>query len=572
MKVGKIKSLLFTLFGCFYAITAYSAASLFSDYGQIQNVQNYSTNPFWTPNSPYNQKMPQPVYVQGTAISNEECVNVLQSAVSMQCMARNNCKNTTLSDIRPAIIVQLSNLPNKAYSTACIGYLDTVYESYVAQYGNNAPTGRVDFPTATTPNPALNNNAPVIKNPYKTQPSKWKQEINERANELEQLQKQTNSVNTGLAPTAFPTTYADLSFTERLENNTEGYAPYKGTTAYRTINVNFDTADWCNSHPSAKECKEYEEIKKRQEVANNSSGGNKNDKPNFNGSNKFINDCVAKFINDDTKWQNALSSIFKDVASNADLTQDVITAHQAEIYNLLATNTKEYCLDNIGLIAKNGGNATINFKHNNKNYSFNFSVEELFKYLPIRVAILVLKDRSKKANDIITKSEMPTDYWWNKDCSDHIIWSNLDDDAAINKAGQAVFTEFGGSEHEYFIDFPVGSSNRAFPGLILQEKTGVPKTELIIVYNNLQTGLARIDNFVKALKGQQCSRDGLAAYLVAIDAEKIEDSNDITHLIGGAAGAAVAGAAVVVPIMSLLPTDIADIQQVAVIDGPYNID
>ena len=320
MKAGKIKSLLLTIFGCFYAIFAYSATSLFSDYGQIQNVQNYSTNPFWTPNSPYNQKMPQPVYVQGTAISNDECVKVLQSAVAMQCMARDNCKNTSLADIRPAVVVQLSNLPNKAYSTACIGYLDTVYESYVAQYGNNAPTGRVNFPNATTPNPSLNNNnAPIIPNPYEIKTPKWQQEINERSQELQRLQSQTNSVNTGLTATAFPTTYADLSFTERMANETEGYAPYKGTTAYRTINVNFNTADWCSSHAGAPECKKYEEAKKREEETRRAAetkkreeetrraaeAKNNNSKQNSanssKGSNRFISECIARFANNDDK-------------------------------------------------------------------------------------------------------------------------------------------------------------------------------------------------------------------------------------------------------------------------------
>ena len=46
----------------FPAFYAAAAVSLFSDYGQIQNVQNYSSNPFWSPNAPYNQRFPQPVY------------------------------------------------------------------------------------------------------------------------------------------------------------------------------------------------------------------------------------------------------------------------------------------------------------------------------------------------------------------------------------------------------------------------------------------------------------------------------------------------------------------------------
>ena len=34
-----------------------ATTTLFSKYGQIQNVQNYSSNPFWDPSSPYNQRV-----------------------------------------------------------------------------------------------------------------------------------------------------------------------------------------------------------------------------------------------------------------------------------------------------------------------------------------------------------------------------------------------------------------------------------------------------------------------------------------------------------------------------------
>lgn len=247
MKVGKIKFLLLAIIGCFYATFAYSAVSLFSEYGQIQGVLNYSTNPFWTPKSPYNQKTPQPVYVKGTNVSDVECQQVIESAVTMQCMARNNCKDTTLSDIRPAIIIQLSNLPNKAYSTACIGYLDTIYESYIAKYGNNAPTGQVAFPTGTVPNPSMNNNAPIIQNPYEIKTPQWQKEIQNRSNELQQLQQQNGAGNYGLSAADFPATYQDASFLERVENDAQGYKPFEGKTAYNTINVK-NREEWCKEH------------------------------------------------------------------------------------------------------------------------------------------------------------------------------------------------------------------------------------------------------------------------------------------------------------------------------------
>ena len=182
MKKGNIKSLLFAVFCGFYAFCATAAVSLFSDYGQIQNIQNYSTNPFWTPNSPYNQRMPQPVYVQGADLNAEDCFNVVQSLVSVQCMARDNCKDTSLADIRPTIMVQLSNLPGNNYVSACSGYIDGVFESYVARYGNSVPNRAVAFPTATTPNPDLNNDNKIkIQNPYKQVTPKWQQEIKERS-------------------------------------------------------------------------------------------------------------------------------------------------------------------------------------------------------------------------------------------------------------------------------------------------------------------------------------------------------------------------------------------------------
>ena len=110
MKGNTLKSLLLSVICGFYAFGATAAVSLFSDYGQIQNVQNYSSNPFWSPNAPYNQRLPQPVYATGADLNSEDCQKVVQSLVAAQCMARDNCKNTDLSDIRPTVMVQLSIL------------------------------------------------------------------------------------------------------------------------------------------------------------------------------------------------------------------------------------------------------------------------------------------------------------------------------------------------------------------------------------------------------------------------------------------------------------------------------
>ena len=266
MKARYFKSLLCMILSGFAVFSANAATSLFSDYGQIQNVQNYSSNPFWTPNAPYNQRLPQPVYVQGADLNTEDCIKVVQSLVAVQCMARDNCKSTALADIRPAIMVQLSNLPGKNYVTACAGYIDGVFESYVAQYGVTAPKDMnraVAFPNATVPNTSTNdNNGVQLYNPYKIQTPEWKQDIIDRSQELKKLQNQ-NAGNNNLSAAAFPTTYADLSFSERMQNAAAGYAPYKDLKAYKI--PDFKTAEeWCSDaeHSGEPYCVEYFDKKK----------------------------------------------------------------------------------------------------------------------------------------------------------------------------------------------------------------------------------------------------------------------------------------------------------------------
>lgn len=255
MTKNYLKSLLYVFACVFCVFTANAAVSLFSDYGQIQNVQNYSSNPFWSPTAPYNQRLPQPVYATGADLNSEDCIKVVQSLVSAQCLARDNCKNTDLSDIRPTIMVQLSNLPGANYVSSCSGYLDGIFESYKQQYGNALPNRPTAFPDATVPNPDVNDTGGIkFDNPYKSQPAKWQIEQKERADELQRLQAQNGVGKEHLVKTDFPATYADLSFSERMENDRAGLMPYKDTTAYRTINVKSES-EWCREHPESSECK-----------------------------------------------------------------------------------------------------------------------------------------------------------------------------------------------------------------------------------------------------------------------------------------------------------------------------
>jgi hypothetical protein len=276
MKGNFLKSLLFVIACGFYTFGATAAVSLFSDYGQIQNVQNYSTNPFWSPNAPYNQqRVPQPIYAQGADLNSEDCIKVVQSLVSAQCMARDNCKDTDLSDIRPTIMVQLSNLPGHNYVSACSGYLDGVFESYVQQYGNAIPNRPTAFPEETTPNPDLDDSGGVqFENPYKKKPAKWEQEMKERSDELKRLQAQNGVGQERVVKTDFPATYADLSFSERLANDTESVMPYKDSSAYIIPDIK-STAEWCESHIDSPECKAYKKVKDDKNEGSTDSKGRK---------------------------------------------------------------------------------------------------------------------------------------------------------------------------------------------------------------------------------------------------------------------------------------------------------
>lgn len=215
----------------------------FSKSGQIQNVQNYSSNPFWSPDAPYNQRMPVPVYVQGTDVNTSDCQRIVSSLISSYCSTRNNCLGLSLSDVRPTITVQLANLPNHNFVTPCSGYIDTEFESYVKQNAIAAPTGKaIAFPTATTPNPEVNSQEYKFENPYAPKLPEWNgepwaEEMQERKKELQQLQSQNATGSNQVVKADFPETFADLSFTERQQILKEGYAPYAGTSAYKQINI-----------------------------------------------------------------------------------------------------------------------------------------------------------------------------------------------------------------------------------------------------------------------------------------------------------------------------------------------
>lgn len=247
MKPSMIYSLLSALCTLFMAFgTADAATQPLSKYGQIQNVQDYSSNPFWNPSSPYNQRMPQPIYVQGTDVDTGDCTRVVSALVASYCATRNNCIGVILDDARPTLTVQLASIPNHNYVTACAGFLDSAFKTYKDNYANAAPRASgvaTPFPAASGIATDNNTNSNIkIKNPYQEQlPSfngdNWGEQIMERTRELEDLQAQNGANDVALAKTDFPTTAADLTMSERMANKAAGYEPFKGTSAYQQLNI-----------------------------------------------------------------------------------------------------------------------------------------------------------------------------------------------------------------------------------------------------------------------------------------------------------------------------------------------
>lgn len=210
-----------------------TSSNPFSQYGLIQGVQNYSSNPFWSPDAPYNMRMPVPVYVNGPDINTGECQTVVANLVANTCAALNNCRGTRLSDIRPSVMLALSRMPgNRNYATACMGYIDTAYSKYM-----NSNAGKLDssarFPTYAIPNPTTNT---ASASTTTSAAPKWQTEMDARAAELESFHSQTTDP-ASLGSVPFPTTYADVPFEKRIENEKLGYEPFKDAKAYHEIKL-----------------------------------------------------------------------------------------------------------------------------------------------------------------------------------------------------------------------------------------------------------------------------------------------------------------------------------------------
>ena len=241
-----------------------------SQYGLIQNVQNYSSNPFWTKNSPYNQKFPQPVYVAGPELTSGDCQSTVAALVSSYCSSNNDCVGMIISDVRPVIMLQLARMPGHNYATSCAGFIDSEFDSYVEKYSIAGPNSGAFFPDATDKNPYFNASEFKLENPYERKDStwngeEWQKEKKERIQELKDLQAANGVGSEKIEKAEFPTTFADLSFTERTDIKTTGYEPFKDLSPYASFNIeseekylsrlrNANIDAFCRRHPKDAAC------------------------------------------------------------------------------------------------------------------------------------------------------------------------------------------------------------------------------------------------------------------------------------------------------------------------------
>ena len=207
-----------------HAYAVGTAPAILSNYGEIQSVKNYSSNPFWNKNSPYNQNFPKPIYATGADLNTGDCNRVVENLVTSYCAEHNYCRNLRISDVRPTIMVQLSQLPGHNFATSCGGYIDSTFDKFQKEYGNVS--------TVNLPKPASQPTNIEIANPFAQKQTAVQKAVADRTAELERLQSITTPT-AGVHAEYFPKTTADLSFTDRIANTAAGYEPYKDLESYK---------------------------------------------------------------------------------------------------------------------------------------------------------------------------------------------------------------------------------------------------------------------------------------------------------------------------------------------------
>lgn len=503
-----------------------TAPAILSNYGEIQSVKNYSSNPFWNKNSPYNQNFPKPIYATGADLNTGDCNRVVENLVAAYCAEHNYCRNLRISDVRPTIMVQLSQLPGHNFATSCGGYIDSTFDKFQKEYGN---TSTVNLPNATTQNTNIQ-----ITNPFTPKQTAEQRAVADRTAELERLQSITTPA-AGVRAEYFPKTTADISFTDRLANTAAGYEPYKDKESYKKPNFlgedeafferlkaqNFE--EYCNRRPDdpgclAEYCKKHPTNPKCKEKDQNDPDPDPTPDPGPN-SGPVVNvtcqssmpegtpDCLLKLTNIISLNENeTINDVAKDSARLVKIGNTIlescikpgITGH-----TLSAFNQWLYKHDSIPITI---GTQTCLF-----------NAETIFNYVGFPTSVLFSKQTNLKPGD--TVQTFNGGYVTTDKCSDQAIGGHSDHKTTVHLAASAVnFPHNCENGITYFVDYPVGKANRVFPGLLLESCASFFGQEHLIRILNYKTALTLVRTFVDNVNNTQydkhCANQGLNVYLV----------------------------------------------------------
>lgn len=234
--------------------------------------------------------------------------------------------------------------------------------------------------------------------------------------------------------------------------------------------------------------------------------------------------CIEK-IGADTDFIRGLSVI----VGKTDLRQTIVDEKPAEFYKLFDDMVWKYCSSHyrdLNQIA-DSDDIIIPFTFAGQKFEMQMKTDRLFDENKIKTAFLVYNSTSKIPGDIVKKTDMPTDWFFNTKCSTHHPRWNVDNTDPINTAGQVAFSKYIAMHNnaEFFLDQPVTKTCRAFPGIVRGDfnsfygsGTGGDYVN-IITYDNYQDARRAFKTFAAKLQGTNCRGQGLSAYHVSIQGE-----------------------------------------------------
>ena len=234
--------------------------------------------------------------------------------------------------------------------------------------------------------------------------------------------------------------------------------------------------------------------------------------------------CLDK-VGSDSDFIRKLSII----VGKTDLKQTIVDEKPSEFYKLFNDTVWKYCSSNYRELNQIADSDTmlIPFTFAGQKYAMDMNTDRMFDEHKINTAFVVYNNPTRIPGDIIKKSDMPTNWFFNTKCSTHHPRWNVDNTDPINTAGQVAFSKYivMHKNAEFFLDQPVTENCRAFPGIVRGDfnsfygsGTGGDHVN-IITYDNYKEARKAFKTFVTKLQGTNCRGQGLSVYHVSIQGE-----------------------------------------------------